>query len=45
MVGVDAGVRTMMAVIGHDVASCLCVVFGALREHTKKEESKNVNVS
>jgi hypothetical protein len=45
MVGVNAGVRMMMAVIGHGVASCLCVFFGAWREHTKKEESKNVNAS
>jgi hypothetical protein len=36
MVGVDAGVRTMMVAIGHGVTSCLCVIFGAWREHKKQ---------
>ena len=45
MVGVNAGVRMMMAVIGHGVTSCLCVYFGVWREHKQcKDESKNVNV-
>jgi hypothetical protein len=35
MVGVDAGVRTMMAAIGYGVTSCLCVFFGAWGEHKK----------
>jgi hypothetical protein len=35
MVGVDAGVRTMMAAIGYGVTSCLCVFFGAWGQHKK----------
>ena len=35
MVGVNAGVRMMMVAIGHGMTSCLCVFFGAWREHKK----------
>ena len=35
MVGVNAGVRMMLAAIGHGVTSCLCVLFGVWREHKK----------
>jgi hypothetical protein len=35
MVGGDAGVRTVMAAIGHGVTRCLCVFFGVWREHKK----------
>jgi hypothetical protein len=45
MVGVNAGVRMMIAAIGHGVTSYLCV-FLVCGESTKnKEESKIVKVS